>query len=86
MTTTPVCEQEMTDVVTHEPSSEHASPENFEPKLGVVIPGEVRVKQEPDIEAAVNESQNEVPPRGWAEEIPVKQEFVEFCGRRRTPI
>jgi len=46
----------------------------------------VKVKQEPSIEAVGNEAQNEVPHRGWAEEIPVKQEFIEFCARRRTPI
>jgi hypothetical protein len=85
-TTPPVCEQEMTDVVTQEPTSEHVAPKNPEPELGAAIPGEVRVKQEPGIEAAGNEAQNEVPPRGWAEGIPVKQEFVKFCARRRTPI
>jgi hypothetical protein len=85
-TTPPVCEQEMIDAITQEPTSEHATPEKPELELGVAIPGEVQAKQELGIVVASNEDHNEVPPRVWDEGIHVKQEFVEFCARIRTPI
>ena len=40
-TTTPDCEQEMTDVVTQEPVSEHVVIENPKPELGAATPREV---------------------------------------------